>query len=74
MQLTILMENFFGNMEPGEIYGSYIVQFNTRLRREAFAFASEHGGAVIGYLHGKYKRGWVVLDRHDANSTTGQQS
>jgi hypothetical protein len=60
------MEKFVGNMEPGEIYGLSVVQFNTRLRREATAFISEHGGTLNGYLHGKYKRGWVVLARPDA--------
>ena len=55
------MEKFIGNIEPGEIYGPHVVQVNTRLRCEATAFISKHGGTLEGYLYGKYKRGWVVL-------------
>jgi hypothetical protein len=68
------MEKFEGSMEPGEIFGPYVVQLNTRLRREATAFISEHGGMLRGYLHGKYKRGWIVVALNIDSTANERQS
>jgi hypothetical protein len=68
------MEKFMGNMEPGEIFGPYVVQLNTRLRREATAFISEHGGKLEGYLYGKYKRGWIVVALNADSTTANRRS
>ena len=55
------MEKFIGYLEPGESFGSSTVVLNTRLRRMARDYVATNGGTITGYLHGKYRRGWLVL-------------
>jgi hypothetical protein len=63
------MEKFIGHKLPGETHGSSVVKLNTRIRREAKDYVAAHGGRIEGYLHGMYRRGWLVLAGADLPGT-----